>query len=1234
MQLSSRILTALAVLILAVAVVAVRAGSPGTVEAATGTIDVLNVGTCYTTDAEVFDAADCDDGDDNMGDNEGYEVADRDEVAEAGTVYATYAHDPKTAPDSPRAVLENSNLIKISIADSGRDRRTPVLLPAGNAPAANVANCGQPGNDPCFSQVDDPLTPDIDESGYFQRIRKQHTKLPEEAAVTEPSMSWQQRTVDSPTVFEISGPGNETGITIIRDGNGTPAVDYMPMDIEDDSLISFWGRVTVVDGVAGDLINLQAHLELDEDVGSGGTPLEEKQDVAPWLSVNKTIPAGASIELMYIVYHTSEWETLIGGNDACAYDPMTSDTCTNESSGLEDRLPDFSNAEEKALSSLTVEARADGRDGSWNLRLHETGRFTGRYEGYLKLTDENGAGTDADGWGLDVRDATGWEDDGAAVIGVESGPVVIAYKDTDGSNKMLEIEIDTVPPAIVIDSPAHESQGQDTSPEFAGSFSDRDSGLREDAFALYVDHTANDPNEDGGKGGMTFALDLPVHSEFGYGVVLADGDVVETIGDYVGYSEASPTYAVIQHDKVFGLPSDADTDPRRMVEADNFDDGDNDGAFGQSVRIDFDLKRDETYNHTIDFQAVAADVAGNLGFSDSDNDGPRFINNLGEEDTEDTRDRETNRYNVIGWYARHIFFLDETDPKVYEEQSVTGFYGEDSDDVPQVNRSGILVAFDKAVDADSIGVDTFAVTLDTAGTQEVSVIDVDVDGRAVYLLLESELASDARPYVDIPAGEWVSDPAGNRLTGGDQKPFATKDGITPILTVTLGGGSGSGEGDEGPSMLTNGAIIATISADEEISSTPSLVVVCSSIGWDPEDGENTKDLDTLVGNRSGGLDNGSANFNDLDSYDCGYEDSRNPDLQQLQSYSRPGLTWEYEWVNLTGARKLEDGKLTVVAFARDRQSYASLGAKRVDDDPAQANTYNWGSATVEFRYDTTLDAPTATPENDATVTESRPFVLLAYEDAVSVSIDEFEIDGTVQEINSIGGNRYLYWPEALGLGTHEVSVDATDAAGNEDTFDYSFKVAERSAFNMKLIAGWNAVSLPANPMDNAIESVFTEGVIDMVAGWDASDPEKPWSIATRMEGDWSTHEEFATLNKVHAQYGYWVHAQGFVTQRVRLVGGINRTDPEITPPDLVSIPTLKGWNFVGVIDQDGDQTEDNFGEALANGDTAVDAGDYLGSNKRAYTWDAVRSEFQILDDDDDVEIGDGIWVYYGSGIAP
>ena len=88
-------------LILAVAVVAVRAGSPGTVEAATGTIDVVNVGTCYTTDTDVFDVSACEDGD--GGD---YNVAERTTILETGSVFATYAHDPKTAPDDPRGVLK------------------------------------------------------------------------------------------------------------------------------------------------------------------------------------------------------------------------------------------------------------------------------------------------------------------------------------------------------------------------------------------------------------------------------------------------------------------------------------------------------------------------------------------------------------------------------------------------------------------------------------------------------------------------------------------------------------------------------------------------------------------------------------------------------------------------------------------------------------------------------------------------------------------------------------------------------------------------------------------------------------------------------------------------------------------------------------------------------------------------------------------------------------------------
>ena len=48
-----------------------------------------------------------------------------------------------------------------------------------------------------------------------------------------------------------------------------------------------------------------------------------------------------------------------------------------------------------------------------------------------------------------------------------------------------------------------------------------------------------------------------------------------------------------------------------------------DGTFGDSIRISFNpSNEEETFNNTIDFHALVVDVAGNIGFSDSDADGP------------------------------------------------------------------------------------------------------------------------------------------------------------------------------------------------------------------------------------------------------------------------------------------------------------------------------------------------------------------------------------------------------------------------------------------------------------------------------------------------------------------------------------------------------------------------------------------------------------------------------------
>ena len=141
MQLSSRILTALAVLILVVAVVAVRTASTDTVEAATGTIDVLNVGTCYTTSTDVFKVGACNDGDGDEveTDAEGYSVAGRDAITKVDAVFATYAIDPKTSGDQPRAIAKYADLIKISIEDEGRDKRTGKLYTVTDATLTTLA---------------------------------------------------------------------------------------------------------------------------------------------------------------------------------------------------------------------------------------------------------------------------------------------------------------------------------------------------------------------------------------------------------------------------------------------------------------------------------------------------------------------------------------------------------------------------------------------------------------------------------------------------------------------------------------------------------------------------------------------------------------------------------------------------------------------------------------------------------------------------------------------------------------------------------------------------------------------------------------------------------------------------------------------------------------------------------------------------------------------------------------
>ena len=121
------------------------------------------------------------------------------------------------------------------------------------------------------------------------------------------------------------------------------------------------------------------------------------------------------------------------------------------------------------------------------------------YEGYIRLTDADGNGSEdrrgqdvnrRDNWGLATRHADGQPKSGYAVIGVESGPVTITYKNSKGDTRSISITIDKDAPTIQVDSPIDGTASTDDSPELIGTFTDGGgSGLREDSFKIYADNT-------------------------------------------------------------------------------------------------------------------------------------------------------------------------------------------------------------------------------------------------------------------------------------------------------------------------------------------------------------------------------------------------------------------------------------------------------------------------------------------------------------------------------------------------------------------------------------------------------------------------------------------------------------------------------------------------------------------------------------------------------------------------
>jgi hypothetical protein len=495
-----------------------------------------------------------------------------------------------------------------------------------------------------------------------------------------------------------------------------------------------------------------------------------------------------------------------------------------------------------------------------------------------------------------------------------------------------------------------------------------------------------------------------------------------------------------------------------------------------------------------------------------------------------------------------------------------------------VNTS-LVVRFDGKIKESSVAASDFQVTLSGAGGVFVPGT-VTVKDANVYLDIGSAIPTNNKPTVKIQGT--VQDLAGNSTDAGSKVAL---DKLSPVLTIVRSGGSGTGADAEAADSLTAAKMTVTITSDEDLTSAPQIYVT---------------DITS-----TGGLRAGVASVGNV--YNGDY------------AVSAGGNKWTF----IIGKGSSSDGRRAVKVTGTDTSSNAGSTGK---------------DTVTAYVLDATLAAPTSTPANSGTTTQSNPFLTTDYSaDAHSITITSATLDTvdvTADVVASANKKTFFYQPTtALTNAEHTYEVKAVDAAGTKLTTTTKFTKSDRTDFVLELFAGWNSVSLPSDPVDTAIDSAMSNAGIAQVVAYDATTPSQPWRIASKVDGTFTSQTEPA-LSSITAGPGYWVESSNFEDQTVSLSGP---TSPGDARPGLTTIATGNGWNLVGVVDQSRTQTQKaNKGTTLTRPDAGgtdqpvTNSTYFTGVNKgRAYTFDTVTSKFREQVGNDNVTIGSGIWVFIG-----
>ena len=890
---------------------------------------------------------------------------------------------------------------------------------------------------------------------------------------------------------------------------------------------------------------------------------------------------------------------------------------------------------------VVIIVNSDSGDDSVSLAAYRSASVENKFVAAVMLVELDGDATDSDGAVYKHSD-----DGGVPRLKVDEEDEI----EIEFGNLRSSIDVENEPPEIDNFSPADGTAFDDADVEYAFTVTDVHSGLPE---------PEDLPDLDGDDAytpvvALISRSQCETHAGMDESVTKDDGDVVNFAAQV---HENETLYCP-------GEEQDGEYDASAPVSSgtygfapvrDDKDFDEIDGGF--DVETTIVLTENRVYYVTF----IACDNAGNCTFYDPEGN-----------------DREEELAKIT---------VDTENPEFAEAR--TGVKWDSTDNEYDDDRSYIQVLFDEltALNAETVEIDDFVVEghsiksvyvfenpddddvawadsgkyaeKSPTGTNGRKLLYQDIE-NTVFIELEDELLADETPDVTlVPNG--VEDGAGNEQDDGEQE---ADDWISPKFTIvsivspreTTQSQVLAGDGDE---------VVITVTSDERLDQTRPTVTVTYVIAPDGNvdtvgTGECKIDAKTN-GTRERGeikntdycLDNAKATGGSLNN-----SVEKISNTEWVVTITEPKATGYYNF-HITGIdRSPQDNRGSEGVAKSDIVSdfFDSDGDVNMDDAVYFEGDINLSRPNVrvsgEVATDNEPDVEYRTPlfvELDFTVPhENSPgdcrnpddddYALncmsenkeYAQDNFDSIVVTLFELDGVdmTDSVKTTDDETFLVTLENIALGDHTVNIQAVDQAGNvlDDVLEIDFEVSDRDPFGKRLSPGWNLVSLPGQPADSSIATVFGANVeVRTVYTYDPVIP-GGWQVAVRetLESDWQ-----GDLTEISGQRGYWVLSDAIQDWEVnipRLAGGASGSGTPIQPP---VIPLYAGWNLIPVTDVRGDALDDG---------KAIDAHTYLNSLDdgldlaRVLGFDTIRNQWSTVLDPDtggtgELNIGSAYWVF-------